>query len=105
LSDDGLIHLDMLNDIRDAIENNPRVLIEFGAVWCIPCRSFLPHFTKFAEKHPEYLCVKVDVDVDPAVVSEFNILSVPTLKLFSDGHLVGDIKGRTVVQLEKEILD
>jgi thioredoxin 1 len=97
----------MLNDIRDAIESNPRVLVEFGAVWCQPCRAFLPHFTKFAEKHPEYLCVKVDVDVDPAVVSEYHIQKVPQVWLYENGVKVKELPEtvRTVVALEKEIIN
>jgi thiol-disulfide isomerase/thioredoxin len=79
------------------------VIVEFGASWCGPCRAFLPHFTKFAEQHPEFVCVKVDVDVDPEVVSTYKIQSVPQVKYFVDGEFAKDIKGRTVMQLNQEL--
>lgn len=98
-----LVIEDTLDGIQNIIEENPFVLVEFGASWCGPCRAFLPHFTKFAEQHPEIVCVKVDVDVDPEVVSTYGIQSVPQVKYFVDGEFAKDIKGRTVLQLNKEL--
>ena len=98
-----LVIEDTLEGLMRIVDENPYVLVEFGASWCGPCRAFLPHFTKFAEQHPEFVCVKVDVDVDPEVVSTFKIQSVPQVKFFLDGEFAKDIKGRTVLQLNEEV--
>jgi thioredoxin 1 len=100
-----LLTLDMLNDIRGLIEHNPKVLIEFGAVWCGPCRQFLPHFKRFAAKHEDFICVKVDVDVDPAVVSEYGIQTVPQVMLFENGRYVRTLPNdvRTIPKLEQNL--
>lgn len=98
-----LVLEDTLDGIQNIIESNPYVLVEFGASWCGPCRTFLPHFEKFATQHPEVVCVKVDVDVDPDVVSTYGIQSVPQVRYFVDGEFAKDIKGRTIIQLNKEL--
>ena len=98
-----LLIADSYESLISIIENNDRVVVEFGAAWCGPCRQFLPHFTKFAEDHDEFVCVKVDVDSDPAFMTEYNIMSVPQVFLFEGGQKTADIKARTVIQLEQEL--
>lgn len=99
--------LQFINDfeaLEDAITAQPLTLVEFGAEWCGPCKRFLPHFEKYASKHPEVQCIKVDIDVDPVVVSYYNIKSVPQVWLFEgEPHTYTEIAGRTVIQLEREI--
>ena len=87
------------------LEEHPAVLLEMGAEWCMPCKRFLPHYERFAAKHPEIICVKVDVDVDPAVVSEYKIQSVPQVMLFMNGQYVRTLPdtARTVLKLEEEL--
>lgn len=98
-----LLEINTLDELMETIDENDKVLVEFGASWCGPCRSFLPHFTDFAEKHADFTCVKVDVDVDPEVVSTFKIMSVPRVALFEKGEFKNDVRGRTILQLEREL--
>jgi len=101
-----LLEVDRLVDIQKVIAENPLVLLEAGAAWCMPCQRFLPHFKRFAAKHPGVVCVKVDVDVDPAVVSEFKLQSVPQVMFFVNGQLDHTLPAtaRTVQKLEQELL-
>lgn len=98
-----LIEVATLGELQDIIVANTNVVVEFGAAWCGPCKKFLPHFTEFAKRHPEVVCVKVDVDSDPDFLSEYQIQSVPQVMSFYDGSYVSHLTGRTVLQLEKEI--
>lgn len=98
-----LLLKDRLTEIREVIDSGLPTLVEFGADWCMPCHAFLPHFTKFAERHPEIQCVKVDVAVDESVLSEFNISSVPQLMLFLNGEFDSHVKGRRLLNLEQEL--
>ena len=98
-----LLKADTLSELTEIIENNDRVVVEFGASWCGPCRSFLPHFEKFAEKHPEISAVKVDIEVDPEVVSTYKIQSVPQVMLFEHGEYQRHLESRTLIKLEQEI--
>lgn len=99
----NVLSIDDLGLIQGVIENSPFVLVEFGAEWCQPCKSFLPHFTKFAEQHPEIVCVRVDIEGDPEVVSTYQIQSVPQVKYFVDGEFAKDVAARTIVKLNQEL--
>jgi suppressor of tumorigenicity protein 13 len=100
-----LVIADTLTEIRGVLDKHPAVLVEFGAVWCMPCQKFLPQFKRFAAKYPNIVCVKVDVDVDPAVVSEYKLQSVPQIMWFVNGQLdrVLPADVRSVPRLEQEL--
>lgn len=96
--------MDTLVEIRDAIATHPRIVIKFGAPWCVPCTRLQPHLEKFAARHDELPVVKVNIDVDPAVSAEFSIQSVPQIMLFENGEYVRHSQARTVLQLEDDLL-
>lgn len=98
-----LIHEDTFAGLQEILNNNERVLVEFGASWCGPCRTFLPHFESFAEQHDDFTCVKVDIEVDPEVVSTYKIQSVPQVMLFENGEYVKHVESRTVIKLNQEL--
>lgn len=98
-----LVEIDNLDRLLDTISANDTVVVEFGAVWCGPCRSFLPHYKKFAEANPDIVCVKVDVDTDPGFVQRFRIQSVPQVFLFKNGEYVKHLESRTVIKLQEEL--
>jgi thioredoxin 1 len=100
-----LVIANTLTEIRGVLAEHPAVLVEFGAVWCQPCQKFLPQFKRFAAKHPQIVCVKVDVDVDPAVVSEYKLQSVPQIMWFVNGELDRVLPNdvRSVPRLEQEL--
>jgi thioredoxin 1 len=94
---------DTLTGIGNIVSRYPTVVVELGASWCGPCRNLLPHLNKLAINHPDWAVVKVDIDVDPAVVDDFGIQSVPHLYLYLDGKQVKELESRTVMGIEKEI--
>lgn len=99
-----LVEIKSLDALLDTISANDKVIVEFGAAWCGPCRSFLPHFKKFAESHDDIVCVKVDVDTDPGFVQKYDIMSVPQVMLFEGGEYTRHLESRTVIKLSEEIV-
>ena len=66
--------------------NSQRVLVDFWAGWCGPCKMINPTLEAFAAEQGETLTVtKLNVDDAPSVAAKFEIRSIPTLILFENG--------------------
>ncbi len=70
------------------------VLIDFWATWCAPCRAIAPVVEQLAKDYAGKLkVVKVDIDQNPKVPTQYDVRSIPTLLVFKDGKVVGQIVG------------
>ncbi len=71
-----------------------RVLVDFYAQWCGPCKAFAPTFEALAERYGgrTEFC-RVDVDAAPELARAFQIMSVPTLVLLEDGAVKTRLSG------------
>jgi thioredoxin 1 len=82
------------------------VLVDFWAEWCGPCRIVAPVLEEIASENPDRLHVaKVNVDDSVELARRFEVMSIPTLILFSEGQpklrLVGaKPKGQLLEELE-----
>ncbi|MDO5003531.1 MAG: thioredoxin [bacterium] len=67
------------------LKNNKKVLVDFYADWCGPCRMLSPIIEEIAKENDEYEFVKVNVDDCPEVSRKYGVMSIPTLIVFENG--------------------
>ena len=79
--------------ITDALRQEGLLVIDFWAPWCGPCRTMAPQFERAAQLRPQYRFAKVNVDEQPTVANAFQIRSIPTLVVISDGEVIGAYPG------------
>ncbi|CEJ10725.1 thioredoxin [Phreatobacter sp. AB_2022a] len=74
---------------NDVIKAQAPVVVDFWAPWCGPCRMIAPALDAIStELGDKVKIVKVNVDENPKIASNYGIMSIPTLMIFKDGKLV-----------------
>ena len=86
---------------KEILESEKPVIVDFWATWCGPCRMLGPVIEELAEEHPEIKVCKVNVDDEPDLAQQFNVMSIPFVAAFKDGKLY---KASVGVQPKEELL-
>ena len=88
---------------NEVLKADKPAVIDFWAPWCGPCRMMGPVIEKFAEEFDgKYVVGKVNVDEEDELSSRFNIMSIPTIKVFKNGREVASALG---VQTREKLLE
>lgn len=86
--------LKITKDNFDLLTNSDKkVLVDFYADWCGPCRMVSPFVEEIAEENPQYLVAKINVDDEPELASRFGVSSIPMLVVLKDGKVINQSVG------------
>lgn len=81
-----------MDALKKALRNG-KVIVDFWAPWCGPCKAFTPTFEKVSKDHKGISFAKLNVEDFPEVASEFGISSIPCIIFFNKGDEVGRLIG------------
>ncbi|MEK7597130.1 MAG: thioredoxin [Patescibacteria group bacterium] len=89
----AVLHLDKNNFETEVLKNKGIVLVDFFATWCGPCKMTGPIIDELAEEVKNVKFVKVDVDQNQELSSQYQVFSIPTFLVFKDGQVVNQFVG------------
>ncbi|HHY26461.1 MAG TPA: thioredoxin [Desulfitobacterium dehalogenans] len=74
---------------EEVLGSDKAVLVDFWAAWCGPCRMVAPIIEELANEMAGKVVIgKLNVDDEPAISGQYQVMSIPTLAVFKNGQLV-----------------
>jgi thioredoxin 1 len=81
-------------ELEELVRREPKVVVDFWAPWCQPCRVVSPIVEELAAQYgSEVVFAKVNIDDNPKSPVKYGIMGVPTLLFFKEGQLVERLVG------------
>ena len=88
------------------LKSDKKVLLDFWATWCGPCRMIAPFVEEIAQEREDIIVGKIDVDEERDLAIQFGITSIPTLVVMEHGEKKGQMLGfRPKTDIEKLLND
>ncbi len=78
---------------QEVLEKKGLVFVDFHAEWCGPCKMTGPIIDQLAGETSDVTFVKVDVDQNANLASQYSVFSIPTFIVFKDGKVVNQFVG------------
>lgn len=89
----SVLHITKENFNAEVVNSDRPVLLDFWATWCGPCRMVGPLVEEIAAEHPEIKVGKINVDEQPELAAQFQIMSIPTLMVVKNGQITQRVVG------------
>jgi len=85
------------------VPQDKKVIIDFFADWCGPCKRIAPEYEKLSEKYTDVVFLKVDADASEKLSESFQINALPTFLFLNKGNIVKRLEGANVAELVKNL--
>ena len=90
----NIVNLTQENFAAEVLQSSTPVLVDFWAEWCSPCKMIAPYLDDLAaEMAGKVTVAKLNIDENPQTARDYQIMSIPTMSVFSGGKLVKSIVG------------
>jgi thioredoxin 1 len=79
---------------QEVLDHPGKVIVDFWATWCGPCQMLGPIIEEIGEEMKnEVKIVKIDVDAEVAIATQYNVTAIPTVIIFDNGQIKETIVG------------
>lgn len=82
----AVIKVNLENFAQEVLKSEKKVLLDFYADWCGPCKMMAPEIEAFSEETDAYKVCKLDVDESQELALTFGVMSIPTVIMFDKGE-------------------
>jgi len=89
----SVLHIGKANFEELVLKSDKKVLLDFWAPWCGPCKMIAPIVEEIAEENEHIVVGKVNVDDEVELAIQFGVSSIPTLVVMEKGEKVGQMIG------------
>lgn len=97
----SVIKINKENFASEVLNSNKPVLLDFYADWCGPCRMVGPIVLEIANERSNVKVGKINVDEQPELAAQFQVMSIPMLAVIKNGKLENQVVGyRSKEQIE-----
>lgn len=89
----SVIKINKENFASEVLNSNKPVLLDFYADWCGPCRMVGPIISEIANERSDVKVGKINVDEQPELAAQFQVMSIPMLAVIKNGKLENQVVG------------
>ena len=82
------VNINNNNFYNEVMNSEKKVLLDFWAPWCGPCRMVVPLLDEIAKERTDIKVGKINVDENPELAKQFGVFSIPTLVVMENGKIV-----------------
>ena len=89
----AVVNITNANFKEEVLESDKKVLVDFWAPWCGPCRMVSPIVEEIAAENSAIKVAKINIDEQPQLASQHGVMSIPTLMVFENGNIADKAVG------------